>query len=81
MASDQGSKPAEYCKPIKRKSCEENYSNDLTTPVVCVCAKVAKCTLFAKCDKHSNVYTTMPLYDEFEGNQGIGFNIDPRMYY
>ena len=81
LVSGQGSDPDEYCKPIERKSCNESYSNDSPTPVVCVCAKVAKCTLFAKCDKHSKVYHEIELYGESVGNPGIGFNIDPRVYH
>ena len=77
-APDEGADPGVYCKPKERKSCDESYT--ATTSVVCVCATVAKCTLFAKCDKHSEVYTKMPLYGEPEGNKGIGFSIDPRMY-
>ena len=77
-APDAGADPGVYCKPKEQKPCNESYT--ATTSVVCVCAKVAKCTLFAKCDKHSEVYTKMPLYGEVEGNQSIGFSIDPRMY-
>ena len=81
LASGDGSDPAEYCKPTGRTACDTSYSDDQTTPVVCVCAKVATCTLFTKCDKSSNVYNKLSLYTDNEGNQGIGFSIDPRMHY
>ena len=79
LASDQGSDPDQYCKPVEPKSCNESYTEP--TPVVCTCAKVGKCTLFAKCDKHSKVYNEMELYDEPVVNPGIGFSIDPRTYH
>ena len=67
------------CSAVEQSTCGQEYDTD--TAVVCVCARVAKCTLFAKCDKHSKVSNKIAMFDEeeFAKNRVRGFSIDPRM--
>ena len=67
------------CKAVAQSTCDQEYGT--ATPVVCVCAQVAKCTLFTKCDKQSKVSNKIAMFDttEFNRNRGKGFSIDPRM--
>ena len=80
-ANDRGGTDTaqDFCAAVEQSTCEQEY--DTVTPVVCVCAQVAKCTLFTKCDKESKVSNkiAMSTAAEFDKNRGKGFSIDPRM--
>ena len=82
--TSKGQKPSDdavlRCEASSLEPCGKTYTKD--TQVVCVCAVVAKCTLYAKCDFNVDAkretFRVANMLHKNAIEKGKGFSIDPR---